>query len=74
MNLTELGKGWIDKVATGLLNGQAVTPEAKAYAIKVRDLLDPDIGGYTLKPILAKVSVPRPGTSGVATLKTVPAG
>lgn len=74
LNLTDRGKDWIDKVATGFLNGQAVTPEAKAYAIKVRDLLDPDIGGYTLKPILAKVSVPRPGTSGVATVKTVPAG
>ncbi|MEZ9823015.1 hypothetical protein AB4238_20725 [Shewanella sp. 10N.286.45.A1] len=48
-----------------------MTLEAKTYALRVQRLLR---SGYTLKPILAKVSVPAPGKTGVATVKTVPAG
>ncbi|MDK2593796.1 DUF637 domain-containing protein [Pseudoalteromonas obscura] len=68
LNLEERGEKWIEQVATGKLNGQEVTPEAKRFAEQLQDLI---AKGYTIKPILAKVSVPEPGKTGTATVKIV---
>ncbi|MCE9687167.1 DUF637 domain-containing protein [Shewanella sp. AS16] len=70
LDLSRRGQDWIDQVATGTLWGQAVTQEAKAYAT---NLINLQKAGYTLKPLLAKVSVPAPGQSGIATVTVTPA-
>ncbi|MBU1620432.1 MAG: DUF637 domain-containing protein [Gammaproteobacteria bacterium] len=72
LDLKRRGTDWIDQVANGKLWNQPVTAEAKAYAIDLKKKLDS--GVFTLKPILAKVQVPAPGQTGVATVKVTPAG
>ncbi|MCG7550388.1 MULTISPECIES: DUF637 domain-containing protein [Pseudoalteromonas] len=68
LNLAKRGKKWIEQVAIGKLNGQKVTPEAENFAIELQKLMKQ---GYKIKPILAKVSVPEPNTTGTATVKIV---
>ncbi|KNC65683.1 DUF637 domain-containing protein [Pseudoalteromonas ardens] len=71
LNLLKRGKDWINNVASGKLNGQEVTSEAQKYAKKLQSL---QAQGYKIKPILAKVKVPKPGTTGTASVSMIPAG
>ncbi|RZM69797.1 hypothetical protein C3B51_23320, partial [Pseudoalteromonas rubra] len=71
LDLLNRGEKWIEQVAGGTLNGQKVTAEAEAYA---NELLKLKREGYKIKPILAKVKVPKPGQTGVASVSMVPAG
>lgn len=72
LNLEARGKRWIEEVANGTLNGQPVSAEAKKFATELRDKIN--LSGYKLKPVLAKVKVPKPGETGTATISITPAG
>ncbi|WP_434937806.1 hypothetical protein ACRWQN_11370 [Shewanella sp. HL-SH8] len=64
LNLEKRGWDWIEAAAnSGKIAGKTVEPEGIAYAQK---LLDLRLQGYVIKPMLAKVSVPAAGSSGVA--------
>ena len=72
LSLEARGKRWIEEVANGTLNGQPVSAEAKKFATELRDKIN--LSGYKLKPVLAKVKVPKPGETGTATISITPAG
>ncbi|NMM42162.1 hypothetical protein [Pseudoalteromonas arctica] len=72
LNLEARGKKWIEDVANGTLNGQPVSAEAKIFASDILAKLESKV--YTLKPVLAKVKVPKPGETGTATISMIPVG
>lgn len=71
LNLETRGWKWIEATAlNGVWNNQQMPAEAVAYA---RDLIKLREQGYAIKPMLAKVSLPPLGSTGVARVTIVPA-
>jgi Holliday junction resolvase-like predicted endonuclease len=68
-NLVTRSKDWILNASNGSINNQQLDPAEVEYAQKIQDMVK---NGWNLKPMYSTVSIPKPNTTGPATVTIQP--